>query len=141
MKPITKSFELSNQKPKQEFTLVAPTSLIIVEKIIVETMPVIIPREWYSKLSTYFLKITYRKTGDNSFFEEIKQITNRNPVPMNPMIEYDNFEIPSYDVLEKGVFYDNVVIELKSITGQLMDRIVLRVLYDHFERVTERDDE
>ena len=139
MLPKTKSktFILSNKTPKQEFVFNNSDGLIKIQNIV----PKMVWRgnKWHSKLSDYYLRIIYARTGDNSKPEVIRQIIDQSPEPLYsiyPIVYFDNFKIPSLEIKDSGIFYDNVLIQLESKTDeQLLEKINLKVLCNITEGV------
>ncbi len=85
-------------------------------------------------------EITYKAT-DKSIAIKIFSFETDKPIPYNPVIEYNSFEIPSRDILNnpKKIFYNEVKIELKANNIQISDKIMLTVHYSNTEGVIPND--
>ena len=130
MPASTKSFELSNENPIQEFSLENPISSIVILKIIAESLMDKQPTEWYFLISKYCLEITYTTTR-NSYFQEKRFFANNDLIPNNPIFYFYDFEIPSQEARDENEIYKHVRILLKPTVGKhFTDKILLVISFD-----------
>ena len=135
MHQIINSFTLNSNNPSREFSLLYSSSVISIKKIIIENLVDSKDEEWFFQLYKLNFYLEMKGKGRNAKDIDMPPFTfmSVNPVPQRPIFTfYHDFMFPEYNLrnASKTDFCREVKIEIKPISGNLVDSILLTFLYD-----------
>jgi len=137
-------FKIDNNNPLMEFSLLYSSSVISINKIIVDTLLDEKDDEWFYKLykMNLYLELSGKGRCEQHIDMPVFTFMSVNPVPQKPIFTFNHdFIFPEYNIHNESEtdFCKEVKIEVKPVRGQLPDNFSLTFFYDTTPGVAPKD--